>query len=405
MITALLISVVLLVLNAFFVAAEFALVASKRHRLDDLAERGSRAAAAAAAGSRELSLMLAGAQLGITLCTLGLGAVAKPAVADLLAPVFTFLRLPEEAAYVVAVILAVGIVVFLHMVVGEMAPKSWAIAHPERSAVLLALPFRAFAWVMRPVLSLLNAMANGCLRLVGVQPQNELAQVHGPKELALLLESAREQGQLEESEHRVLAGAIDLDTTRITEVMVPLDRAVGVAGSASVLEAERVSRESGRSRLVVTDGGVPVGIAHVRDIVRAPARRRRHDADLAGDAGRAGALAPRRHQRHAGRARPARARRGRAGPDRARHHGGPARAGARTVRRRDRPGVEPRRGDRSGHGPLTEKCAALRGMSPEDIHRVTIRHRRLWRVVSRRKMGRAQTSGGLWLRLPQRTGG
>jgi CBS domain containing-hemolysin-like protein len=270
MITPLLISLVLLVLNAFFVAAEFALVASKRHRLDDLAERGSRAAAAAAAGSRELSLMLAGAQLGITLCTLGLGSVAKPAVADLLAPVFTFLRLPETAAYVVAVVLAVGIVVFLHMVVGEMAPKSWAIAHPERSAVLLALPFRGFARVMRPVLSLLNAMANGCLHLVGVQPQNELAQVHGPKELTLLLESAREQGQLEESEHRVLAGAMDLDTTLLTEVMVPLGRAVGVAGSASALDAERISRDSGRSRLVVTDGGVPVGIAHVRDIVRAP---------------------------------------------------------------------------------------------------------------------------------------
>ena len=118
--------------------------------------------------------------------------------------------------------------------------------------------------------------------------------------LALLLESAREQGQLEESEHRVLAGAIDLDTMRLTEVMVPLDRAVGVVGSASVLEAQRVSRESGRSRLVVTEGGVPVGIAHVRDIVRAPSDVHRHDAHVGGDAGRAGALAPRRHQRHAG---------------------------------------------------------------------------------------------------------
>ncbi len=270
MITALLVSLVLLALNAFFVAAEFALVASKRHRLDDLAERGSRAAAAAAKGSRELSLMLAGAQLGITLCTLGLGSVAKPAVADLLAPVLTFLRVPEAAAYVVAVVLAVGIVVFLHMVVGEMAPKSWAIAHPERSAVLLALPFRGFAWVMRPVLSLLNAMANGCLRLVGVRPQNELAQVHGPKELVLLLGSAREAGQLADPEHRVLAGAIDLDRTTLTEVMVPLQRAVTVVGTTTVSQAEHLSRDSGRSRLVVTDGAVPVGIAHVRDIVRAP---------------------------------------------------------------------------------------------------------------------------------------
>jgi CBS domain containing-hemolysin-like protein len=271
MTTALLVSVLLLVGNAFFVAAEFALVASKRHRLEDLAERGSLAARAAVRGSRELSLMLAGAQLGITLCTLGLGSLAKPAVAELLQPVFTFLRLPDAAAYVVSVVLAVAIVVFLHMVVGEMAPKSWAIAHPERSALMLALPFRAFARVMRPVLALLNAMANGCLRLVGVQPQDELAQVHGPKELELLLESSREHGLLAEPEHRVLAGAIDLDTTPLSDVLVPLEHVVGVGATATCAEAETVSRESGRSRLLVRDAGVPVGIVHVRDVVRSAA--------------------------------------------------------------------------------------------------------------------------------------
>ncbi len=269
MISALLVSVLLLVLNAFFVAAEFALVASKRHRLEEAAEGGSRAAEAAVKGSRELSLMLAGAQLGITLCTLGLGSLAKPAVAELLAPVLTFLRLPEEIAYVVAVILAVGIVVFLHMVVGEMAPKSWAISHPERSALLLALPFRGFAWVARPVLWLLNSFANATLRLVGVQPQDELAQVHGPKELLLLLSSAREHGMLAEPEHRVLAGAIDLDTAPLTSAMVPLHDVVSIERTASCAAAEELSRTSGRSRLVVTDGGRPVGIAHVRDIVRA----------------------------------------------------------------------------------------------------------------------------------------
>ncbi|MDN5777496.1 MAG: hemolysin family protein [Humibacillus sp.] len=269
MIVALTLSVVLLVLNAFFVAAEFALIASKRHRLEDLAENGSRAATAAVNGSRELSLMLAGAQLGITLCTLGLGSVAKPAVADLLAPVLTFLRLPESAASVVAIVLAVAIVVFLHMVVGEMAPKSWAISHPERSAVLLALPFRGFARVARPVLSLLNSMANGCLRLMGVDPQNELAQVHGPKELALLIGSARDHGMLAEPEHRVLAGAIDLDTLTLRAVMVPLSRAVGLPSTATCGAAEALSRDSGRSRLVVSEGSNPVGITHVRDIVRA----------------------------------------------------------------------------------------------------------------------------------------
>ncbi|MGO4596567.1 hemolysin family protein [Terrabacter sp. 2RAF25] len=270
MITALLVSLLLLVLNAFFVAAEFAVVASKRHRLETLAERGSVAARAAVRANRELSLMLAGAQLGITLCTLGLGSLAKPAVAELLTPVFTFARLPDAAAYVVSVVLAVGIVVFLHMVVGEMAPKSWAIAHPERSAVLLALPFRGFAWVARPALSLLNALANGCLRLVGVTPQNELGQVHGPKELQLLIASSKDHGMLAEPEHRVLAGAIDLDTTSLTEVVVPMDRAIGVPTSATCAEAEALSRDTGRSRLVVREGGRPVGIAHVRDIVRAP---------------------------------------------------------------------------------------------------------------------------------------
>ncbi len=104
MTTALAVSVLLLLANAFFVAAEFALVASKRHRLEDLAERGSIAARAAVRGSRELSLMLAGAQLGITLCTLALGSLAKPAVAEVLAPLLTFLRVPDPAAYVIAVV-------------------------------------------------------------------------------------------------------------------------------------------------------------------------------------------------------------------------------------------------------------------------------------------------------------
>ena len=269
MTTALLVSLLLLTLNAFFVAAEFALVASKRHRLEDLAERGSAAARAAVRGSRELSLMLAGAQLGITLCTLGLGSLAKPAVAELLTPVFTFVRVPDAAAYVVSVVLAVGIVVFAHMVVGEMAPKSWAIAHPERSAVLLALPFRAFTRVMLPALRLLNALANGCLRLVGVTPQDELGQVHGPKELQLLIASSKDHGMLAEPEHRVLAGAIDLDTIPVADLVVPSELVVGVATTATCAQAEAVSRETGRSRLVVREGGVPVGVAHVRDVVRA----------------------------------------------------------------------------------------------------------------------------------------
>jgi len=269
--TALLVSVFLLVANAFFVAAEFALIASKRHRLEAAAANGGRAAKAAVRGSRELSLMLAGAQLGITLCTLGLGALAKPAVADLLEPLFEATGLPEDVSYVIAVVFAVAIVVFLHMVVGEMAPKSWAISHPERSAVLLALPFRGFAWISRPALHVLNGMANLCLRLVKVQPQDELAQVHGPEELVILLAQSREHDLLPEPEHRILTGVLDLQATTLGAVMRPIKEVVTIGVTHTAADVERVSLHSGRSRLVVLEGTRPVGIVHVRDAVRATA--------------------------------------------------------------------------------------------------------------------------------------
>ncbi|MGQ0839069.1 hemolysin family protein [Actinokineospora sp.] len=267
---ALVVSLVLLVANAFFVAAEFALVASKRHRLEEAAAAGSRAARAAVAGARELSMMLAGAQLGITVCTLGLGALAKPAVADLFAPVFAALGLSAGWSYPVAFTLAVIVVVFLHMVIGEMAPKSWAISHPERSALLLALPFRAFTRATRPALVLLNSMANATLRVVKVEPQDTLAQAHGPDDLRLLLRESREHGLLPEQQHRMLAGVLQVQRTTVGQVMAPRADMVTIPAEATARDVEQVSRTSGRSRLVVVDdAGAPVGIVHVREAVRA----------------------------------------------------------------------------------------------------------------------------------------
>ncbi|WP_424187419.1 hemolysin family protein [Actinokineospora sp. G85] len=267
---ALLISVVLLVLNAFFVAAEFALVAAKRHRLEDAAAGGSRAARAAVQGARELSMMLAGAQLGITLCTLGLGALAKPAVAELLSPLFGLLGLSEAWAYPIAFVLSVAIVVFLHMVLGEMMPKSWAISHPERSAVLLALPFRGFTTLTRPLLVLLNGMANATLKLVKVDPQDTVAAAHGPDDLRLLLRESREHGLLPEQQHRILSGVLDVQTATVEQVMAPRAAMVTVDVGASAHDVEDRCRESGRSRLIVLGpDSTPVGIVHVRDAVRA----------------------------------------------------------------------------------------------------------------------------------------
>jgi CBS domain containing-hemolysin-like protein len=266
----LIISVLLLVANGFFVAAEFALVASKRHRLEQAAASGSKSARSAIAGVRELSVMLAGAQLGITLSTLALGALAKPTVSHLLQPVFDATGLPSGISYVFAFLIAVIIVSFLHVVVGEMAPKSWAISHPERSALLLARPFRAFTWVFRPALLALNELANACLRLFKVRPQNELAQVHGPDELRLLLQSSREHGTIQAGEHELLTAMLAVQNTTVAQVMTPLAEVVSVPPDASARDVELTSRRTGRSRLAVSsaDGRVR-GFVHVRDAVRA----------------------------------------------------------------------------------------------------------------------------------------
>lgn len=275
--TALVVSLVLLVANGFFVAAEFAIVAAKRHRLEERAEEGSRAARAAVDASRELSLMLAGAQLGITLCTLALGALAKPAVAYLLEPVIATLGVPDFMVHAIAVIIAVSLVVFLHMVVGEMAPKSWAISHPESSAMMLALPFRAFTWVVRPLLWVMNELANLLLRVVRVDPVDTLGNAQTPADLQLLLAQSHEHGVLEDADHQILTGALRLEQETVAEVMFPATAAVTIPRTATALDVERVSRESGRSRLFVVEPSGREGqrrlrgIVHVRDAILASA--------------------------------------------------------------------------------------------------------------------------------------
>ncbi|MFC7275252.1 hemolysin family protein [Paractinoplanes rhizophilus] len=263
-------ALLLLAGNAFFVAAEFALVASKRHRLEQAAASGGRAAQAALAGSRELPLMLAGAQLGITLCSLGLGALAEPALAHLLDPLLHTVGLPSFASHVVAFLIALGVVTFLHLVVGEMMPKSWAITDPERSATLLALPFRAFARVVGPVLRLLNALANAVLRPFGVRPQDQLAVSHGPAEMKILLDRSREEGLLEAEQTELLTSVLGLESLTVREVALPFAELVTVPAAASAGEVELASMGSGRSRLGVTSSaGEVIGFVHVREVVRA----------------------------------------------------------------------------------------------------------------------------------------
>jgi CBS domain containing-hemolysin-like protein len=261
------VAVALVAFSAFFVAVEFALVAARKHRLEEAA-RTSAAARAALRSARELSLLLAGSQLGITLCTLGLGAVAKPAVHDLLLPTLTGWGLPDVTADLLAFVLALVAVTFVHLVVGEMAPKSWAIAHPERSAVLLALPMRAFMALTRPLLVALNALANACLRRVGVEPVDELATSRSPGDLRELVDHSAQAGALDRRRHDRLVTALDLDTATLGSLVRPAAVSTVDAAAGSV-QIRDVTRETGHLRLVVRDGEELVGVVHVRDALAA----------------------------------------------------------------------------------------------------------------------------------------
>lgn len=269
-IPALVISLVLLALNAFFVAVEFSLLASRRARLNQLVSEGRKSAMRASKSLGELTIMLAGAQLGITLCSFGLGALAEPAIADGLASVLHRpIHIPEGLSHGIAFVIALIIVVFIHMVVGEMAPKSWAITHPEKSAMALITPFRAFTSVVRPLLIVLNAVANGLIRLFGIEPKGEVSMALSSAELSVLLQRSQEHGVLDTSTHALLTRSLNLSDSVAADACTPRESITTVAVDADASAMEYCARSTGLSRILVTDGDLDhvVGQLLVRDIL------------------------------------------------------------------------------------------------------------------------------------------
>ena len=265
------IAIILLALNGFFVAAEFALLASRRSRIEQLAVEGDKRARHALAGLREITLMLAGAQLGITMCSLGLGAVAEPAVAGVIEGVLgEAFALSDTTRHIIAFSIALSIVVFLHMVVAEMAPKSWAIAHPEKSALLLARPFRFFVSLFRPLIRFLNGLANVTVKAFGVEPQDERAMAHSPSDLLLLIEESAGHGGIAADEHELLARSLELSGLTAADAMtVRRDIvAVGAEATADMVAAE--AYRTGRTRIVVHEGDLDHvrGFVHAKDLLR-----------------------------------------------------------------------------------------------------------------------------------------
>jgi CBS domain containing-hemolysin-like protein len=263
----------LLVLNGFFVAAEFALLAARRSRIEQLAADGDKRAGHALAGIRELTLMLAGAQLGITMCSLGLGALAEPAIAGIIEGVLgEAFSLSDTARHVIGFAVGLSIVVFLHMVVGEMAPKSWAISHPEESALKLARPFRLFVTVFRPFIKLMNEMANLVVRAVGVEPRDERAMTHSPADLILLLDESAGHGGIEEGEHELLTRTLELSGLTAADAMTVRRDIVAVPADATAADAADAAHRTGRTRVVVHEDDLDHvrGFVHVKDLLLMP---------------------------------------------------------------------------------------------------------------------------------------
>ncbi|MGD8199670.1 CNNM domain-containing protein [Ornithinimicrobium sp. W1679] len=262
----LLVTALLIVLSAFFVIIEFALLGARRHRLEAEAAT-SRSARAALKGVNELTLMLAGAQLGITAATFALGAITKPAVDRWLGPALQTLGVPGWLAGGTSFALSLLLVTFLHLVVGEMAPKSWAIAHPERAAKLVAIPGRAFIWVVRPLLVGVNNLANRLVRASGVTPVDRAA-VGGQdaETIRHLVEQSAAKGALDESFQTQISDVLELERLTVGDLVPEGQEPVTVGVDATVDEVQVAAATSGHMRILLStaDGGLP-GVVHVRD--------------------------------------------------------------------------------------------------------------------------------------------
>jgi len=265
---AIVISIVLLIGNAFFVGAEFALISARRSRIEPLAQAGRLGARTTLKAMENVSLMMAGAQIGITACSLGLGALGEPAVAHLLQPVFETLGVPDAFVYPISFAIALSIVVYLHMVLGEMVPKNIAIAGPEQSALILGPMLYGVVTAIKPLLLALNGIANLILRLVGITPADEITSVFTREQVATMIAASKREGLLDAGEADLLEGALEVRARTATELMIPNDRLRCVPHDARARDVHIAAVETGFSRFPLLGvDGVPQAYVHVKDVL------------------------------------------------------------------------------------------------------------------------------------------
>jgi CBS domain containing-hemolysin-like protein len=267
-------SVVLLIGNAFFVGAEFAVISARRSVIEPKADAGNRLARITLGAMEQVSLMLAGAQLGITICSLGLGYLGEPAIAHLIEGPFEALGMPEALLHPVAFAIALSIVSFLHVVLGEMVPKNIALAESERSALVLAPMLLVVVRVLRPAIASLNWVANRILQAFGVEAKDEVTSAFTRDEVAGLVEESRREGLIDQHEGRLLVGALKFQERDARSVLLPLDRLETVEHDVTPAELEQVAARTGFSRFPVCRDGRLVGYLHLKDVLEFEDRHR-----------------------------------------------------------------------------------------------------------------------------------
>ncbi len=259
--------VVLLIFNAFFVAAEFAIISARRSQIEPRADAGSRFAKTALWAMEHATLMLAVCQLGITVASLLILLVSEPAIHHLLSTPLGLLGWSDQVIEIVALVVTIVIVSFLHVVLGEMVPKNFAFAVPDRAVLFFATPLVWISYVVRPITSALGAVARGLVRLFGVTPRAEAESAFTLDQVATIVEHSQREGTLQDRSG-ALEAAFEFTTKRVADVAVALEDLVTLPEDASPADVESAVAKRGFSRYILVDeAGEPSGFVHLKDVI------------------------------------------------------------------------------------------------------------------------------------------
>ncbi len=263
-------SAFLVVLNGIYVAYEFAVIAARRSSFEEGPGSTGPVAKAARASLADLSMQLAGAQLGITIASLALGRIGEPAMETIIEAILGQ-SVSEEMARIISYTFSLALFTFLHLVIGEMVPKNIALAAPDATLRWLVIPYRAYLFVFRPIVALLNGVANTGCRLVGIEPRDELMSAHTPSELAAIIRHSQQGGAIEQGDAELLQGVLGFAERPVRELCEPISHWASVVLGATGHQLKRVAGETRKKRILVLDlAGRPLGYIRSRDVLSIP---------------------------------------------------------------------------------------------------------------------------------------